>query len=132
MGVNICKGCERENAASCTKEHFSICSRQAAHYIEERKRVKPYGSINPPHDNSKMKMEREKIVSKIKEAAQPITMGMVEVFTSGEIYPKCYLGIIGDYNYPKERVTPDMLPTELLAYVRGKAAMAKIIKEREE
>ena len=27
-GVNICKGCKRENAASCTKEHFCICTAQ--------------------------------------------------------------------------------------------------------
>lgn len=27
-GVNICKGCKRENAASCTKEHFCICNEQ--------------------------------------------------------------------------------------------------------
>lgn len=28
-GVNICKGCEREYAGCCLKEHFSICTRQA-------------------------------------------------------------------------------------------------------
>lgn len=28
-GVNICKGCERENNGSCLKEHFCVCTRQA-------------------------------------------------------------------------------------------------------
>lgn len=38
-GVNICKGCERENNGSCTKEHFCICNQQAARHIQAIKRV---------------------------------------------------------------------------------------------
>lgn len=34
-GVNICKGCKRENAASCTKEHFYICNAQAQKHTKE-------------------------------------------------------------------------------------------------
>ncbi len=28
-GVNICKGCKHEHAASCTPERFAICTEQA-------------------------------------------------------------------------------------------------------
>lgn len=41
-GVNICKGCERENAGSCTKAHFGICNAQAARHIQAIKRVPTY------------------------------------------------------------------------------------------
>lgn len=41
-GVNICKGCERENAGSCTKAHFSTCNQQAARHIEAIKKVTTY------------------------------------------------------------------------------------------
>lgn len=72
-------------------------------------------------------MKREQIINKVKETAKQITANAVEVFTSGEIYPKCYLStvgeVIGGYNRPGERLTPDMRPAELLAYVRGMAAM---------
>lgn len=51
----------------------------------------------------------------------------MEVFTCGAIYPKCYLStvgeVIGGMNRPGMRLTPDMRPTELLAYVQGMAAM---------
>lgn len=43
-GVNICKGCKRENAASCTKEHFCICNEQAALHIQAIKRVTTYNN----------------------------------------------------------------------------------------
>ncbi|MBD5367299.1 MAG: hypothetical protein HDR82_09950 [Bacteroides sp.] len=73
-------------------------------------------------------MKREQIINKVKETAQQITANTVEVFTSWSIYPKCYLAtvgeVIGDYNRPGMRLTPDMRPTELLAYVRGMAATA--------
>ena len=32
-GVNICKGCERENNGSCRREHFCICNAQAARIL---------------------------------------------------------------------------------------------------
>lgn len=41
-GVNICKGCERENAGSCTKAHFCTCNQQAARHIQAIKRVTTY------------------------------------------------------------------------------------------
>lgn len=71
-------------------------------------------------------MKREQIIERIKDTAKQITANPVDVFTSGSIYPKCYLSIIaeniGGYNRPGERLTPDMCPTQLLAYVQGMAA----------
>ena len=66
-------------------------------------------------------MKREQIIKRVKEVAKQITAESVEVFTCGAIYPKCALYTIGDYNRPGKRITPDMRPTELLAYVRGMA-----------
>lgn len=43
-GVNICKGCERENNGSCRREHFCICNAQAARHIEAIKRVTTYNA----------------------------------------------------------------------------------------
>jgi hypothetical protein len=28
-GLNICKGCQHEHAASCTAERFAVCTKQA-------------------------------------------------------------------------------------------------------
>lgn len=68
-------------------------------------------------------MKRELIIKKVKETAKHITSESVEVFTCGAIYPKCALytvgEVIGCYNRPGKRITPDMRPTELLAYVSG-------------
>lgn len=68
-------------------------------------------------------MKREQIIMQVKETAQPIYAKTVEVFTSWGIYPKCYLATVGavegDYKRPGERITPDMRPMELLAYVQG-------------
>lgn len=70
-------------------------------------------------------MKREQIIKKVKETAQPIYAEAVEVFTSWGIYPKCYLATVGavegGYKRPGGRITPDMHPTELLAYVSGMA-----------
>lgn len=70
-------------------------------------------------------MKREQIIKKVKETAKQITAESVEVFTCGSIYPKCALytvgEVIGGYNRPGKRITPDMRPTELLAYVLGMA-----------
>lgn len=70
-------------------------------------------------------MKREQIIKRVKEVAKQITAESVEVFTCGAIYPKCALytigEVIGGYNRPGKRITPEMLPTELLAYVRGMA-----------
>ncbi len=67
-------------------------------------------------------MKREQIIAKIKEEARKLTDEETDVFTSREIYPKCALQFvsesIGGFNRPGNRITPDMLPTELLAYVR--------------
>lgn len=72
-------------------------------------------------------MKREQIINKVKETAKQITAEAVDVFTCGEMYPKCYLAIvsenIGGYNRPGKRLTPNMRPTELLAYTQGMAAM---------
>lgn len=43
-GVNICKGCERENAGSCTTAHFCICNAQADRHIQAIKRVTTYNN----------------------------------------------------------------------------------------
>jgi len=71
-------------------------------------------------------MKRSEIIKKAIATAQQITTNAVNVFTSGEIYPKCYLSTvaenIGGYDRPSERLSPDMRPTELLAYVQGMAA----------
>lgn len=71
-------------------------------------------------------MKREQIVKRIVEAAQAFNKN-VNVFTCGAIYPKCYLAPvsenIGGYDRPGERLTPDMLPTHLLAYVQGMASV---------
>lgn len=68
-------------------------------------------------------MKREQIVSRIKETAKALTNERVNVFTCGAIYPKCYLASvserIGGFDRPGKRLTPDMLPTYLLAYVQG-------------
>lgn len=68
-------------------------------------------------------MKRELIIKRVKEMAQQITAESVEVFTCGAIYPKCALytigEVIGGYNRPGKRITPDMRPAELLAYVQG-------------
>lgn len=70
-------------------------------------------------------MKREQIIKRVKEVAKQITAESVEVFTCGAIYPKCAFytigEVIGGYNRPGKRITPEMLPTELLAYVRGMA-----------
>ncbi len=70
-------------------------------------------------------MKREQIIKRVKEVAKQITAESVEVFTCGAIHPKCALytigEVIGAYNRPGKRITPEMLPTELLAYVRGMA-----------
>ena len=70
-------------------------------------------------------MKREQIIKRVKEVAKQITAESVEVFTCGAIYPKCALytigEVIGGYNRPGKRITPEMLPTELLASVRGRA-----------
>ncbi|MDE6649158.1 MAG: hypothetical protein K2K45_04440 [Muribaculaceae bacterium] len=72
-------------------------------------------------------MKRERIINKVKETAKQITAEAVNVFTCGAIYPKCYLAIVSEsisgFDRPGERLTPDMRPTELLAYVQGMAAM---------
>lgn len=47
-GVNICKGCERENNGSCTIVHLGICDEQAARHIPAIKRVTTY-NVYPPH-----------------------------------------------------------------------------------
>ena len=71
-------------------------------------------------------MKREQIVKRIIETAKALTNERVNVFTCGAIHPKCYLAIvsenIGGYDRPGERLTPDMLPTYLLAYVQGKVS----------
>ena len=73
-------------------------------------------------------MKREKIIQEIKETARQITNEMTDVFTCQAIYPKCYLAtvgeVIGGYNRPGKNITPEMRPTELLAYVKG---MAQVI-----
>lgn len=70
-------------------------------------------------------MKREQIIKRVKETAQPIYTEAVEVFTSWGVYPKCYLATVGavegGYKRPGGRITPDMRPTELLAYVKGMA-----------
>lgn len=71
-------------------------------------------------------MKRSEIINKAKTTAKNIIPEAVNVFTCGAIYPKCYLATIsesiGGYDRPGERLTPDMRPTELLAYVQGMAA----------
>lgn len=71
-------------------------------------------------------MKREQIISRIIETAKALTNERVNVFTSGTIHPKCYLATvsenIGGYDSPSKRLTPDMLPTYLLAYVQGMAS----------
>lgn len=70
-------------------------------------------------------MKREQIIKKVKETAKHITSETVDVFTCGAIYPKCALYTVGEvisgYKRPGGRITPDMRPTELLAYVSGMA-----------
>lgn len=77
-------------------------------------------------------MKREQIIKRVKEVAKQITAESVEVFTRGAIYPKCALYTIGEvlggYNRPGKRITPDMRPTELLAYVQGMAQVFNAIK----
>lgn len=45
-GVNICKGCERENyctcAYHCRSNNFADCNQQAARHIQAIKRVTTY------------------------------------------------------------------------------------------
>ena len=34
-GINICKGCKRDNYASCNETHLCICNAQAQKYTKE-------------------------------------------------------------------------------------------------
>lgn len=62
-------------------------------------------------------MKREQIINKIKEATARMAAAEVEVYTCGDIYPKCWAeSTRGGFR------TPAMRPTELLAYVNGMAA----------
>lgn len=74
-------------------------------------------------------MKREQIINKIKEVAARLFDAETEVYASGMTYPKCWLARVGEvegrYKRPGERLTPDMRPSELLAYVQGMAAFNK-------
>ena len=72
-------------------------------------------------------MKRADIIKRVKETAKQLTAEPPEVFTSGAIYPKCALYTADSDNRPAKRITPDMRPTELLAYVSG---MAQVINNQ--
>lgn len=73
-------------------------------------------------------MKREQIVKRIIETAQTFN-AIAEVYTSGEMYPKCYLAEkganINGWDRIGKRLSPNMLPTHLLAYVQGMVAGKK-------
>lgn len=73
-------------------------------------------------------MKREQIIKRVKEVAKQMIPEAVEVYTSGEMFPKCYLATIGECDLPKERITPNFRPAELLAYVQGMAQVFNAIK----
>lgn len=77
-------------------------------------------------------MKREQIINKIKEVAAQLTAAEVEVYTNREMYPKCYLAVVANmtngYKEPRTRLTPNMRPTEVLAYCKGMAAAKNILR----
>lgn len=44
-GVNLCDGCERETAASCTERHLAVCNLQARYFeLNKQQKQKKHGS----------------------------------------------------------------------------------------
>lgn len=67
-------------------------------------------------------MTREQIIRKI-EVKAGIVYGKehenVKVCIRGKIYPKCFVGSVDKYGSCTKQLSPEFLPTMLLAYVQG-------------
>lgn len=63
-------------------------------------------------------MKREQIIKQIEVKAANIYGENVKVYTRRAIYPKCFLCEVNEDGDTKQ-LTPEFLPTALLAYVQG-------------
>lgn len=85
-------------------------------------------------------MKREAIINKIKLKAREVFGGDTEAFTSFGIYPKVYVGTIGEkhenwggvegkaFCLADRRLTPTMNPSALSVYLDGVIAGMKLGK----
>lgn len=64
-------------------------------------------------------MKREQIIAKIKETAKSIYGDNIDVHTSRDLYPKCYVVSLNEKGFVERQLTPAYRPSELLSYVQG-------------
>lgn len=55
IGVNICKGCQYEHAASCVPERFGVCSKQCEKRNADIQKATHNITINPPRATAQNK-----------------------------------------------------------------------------
>lgn len=64
-------------------------------------------------------MKRKVLIERIESEARELFGENTKVYTCYDIYPRCYLCVVGEDLLISKRLSPDMRPSELLMFVRG-------------